>query len=138
MATKPVEIEILLKDRLDAAIGALNVQLAALKEAGKGANPDLDQSGNIADIERVEAKIKELKAQLETLDATAKGTQTVPPGAPEAVKQYNGLHMSIQQIAREMPSLAMGPQMFFLARPSPTTCPSSPTSWPGHGKSTRP
>ena len=143
MATKPVEIEILLKDRLsagldamqrkldammaastsaservrllDAAIGALNVQLAALKEAGKGANPDLDQSGNIADIERVEAKIKELKAQLETLDATAKGTQTVPPGAPEAVKQYNGLHMSIQQIAREMPSLAMGPQMFFLA-----------------------
>lgn len=143
MATKPVEIEILLKDRLsagldamqrkldammaastsaservrllDAAIGALNVQLAALKEAGKGANPDLDQSGNIADIERVEAKIKELRAQLETLDATAKGTQTVPPGAPEAVKQYNGLHMSIQQIAREMPSLAMGPQMFFLA-----------------------
>ena len=143
MATKPVEIEILLKDRLsagldamqrkldammaastsaservrllDAAIGALNVQLAALKEAGKGANPDLDQSGNIADIERVEAKIKELRAQLETLDATAKGTQTVPPGAPEAVKQYNGLHMSIQQIAREMPSLAMGSQMFFLA-----------------------
>lgn len=143
MATKPVEIEILLKDRLsagldamqrkldammaastsaservrllDAAIGALNVQLAALKEAGKGANPDLDQSENLAAIGQVEAKIKELRTQLETLDATAKGTQTVPPGAPEAVKQYNGLHMSIQQIAREMPSLAMGPQMFFLA-----------------------
>ena len=143
MATKPVEIEILLKDRLsagldamqrkldalmagatssaervhllDAAIGALNVQLTALKEAGKGANPDLDQSGNIAAIEKVEAKIKELQTQLNTLNETAKGTQTVPPDAGQAVKQYNGLHMSIQQIAREMPSLAMGPQMFFLA-----------------------
>lgn len=143
MATKPVEIEILLKDRLsggldamqrkldalmagatssaervrllETAIGALNVQLATLKEAGEAANPDLDQSGNIAAIEKVEAKIKELQTQLNTLDETAKGTQTVPPDAGQAVKQYNGLHMSIQQIAREMPSLAMGPQMFFLA-----------------------
>ena len=143
MATKPVEIEILLKDRLsggldamqrkldalmagatssaervrllETAIGALNVQLAALKEAGEAANPDLDQSGNIAAIEKVEAKIKELQTQLNTLNETAKGTQTVPPDAGQAVKQYNGLHMSIQQIAREMPSLAMGPQMFFLA-----------------------
>ena len=140
---KPVEIEILLKDRLsggldamqrkldammaratsaservrllDAAIGALSVQLTALKEAGEGANPDLDQRGNIAAIEKVEAKIKELQTQLNTLNETAKGTQTVPPDAGQAVKQYNGLHMSIQQIAREMPSLAMGPQMFFLA-----------------------
>lgn len=143
MATKPVEIEILLKDRLsggldamqrkldalmagatssaervrllETAIGALNVQLAAMKEAGEAANPDLDQSGNIAAIEKVEAKIKELQTQLNTLNETAKGTQTVPPDAGQAVKQYNGLHMSIQQIAREMPSLAMGPQMFFLA-----------------------
>ena len=143
MATKPVEIEILLKDRLSAgldamqrkldammagatgaservrlletAIGALNVQLAALKEAGEAANPDLDQSGNLAAIEKVEAKIKELQTQLNTLNETAKGTQTVPPDTGQAVKQYNGLHMSIQQIAREMPSLAMGPQMFFLA-----------------------
>lgn len=30
-------------------------------------------------------------------------------------KKFNGLSMSIQQVARELPSLAMGPQMFFLA-----------------------
>ena len=30
-------------------------------------------------------------------------------------KQFNGLNSSLQQIVRELPSLAMGPQMFFLA-----------------------
>lgn len=143
MATKPVEIEILLKDRfstglegmqrnldmlmdkatstvervriLDTAIGALNVQLAAMKKAGEEANPDLDQSKNIAAIEQVEAKINELQTQLKALDETAENTDTIPRGTEQAVKQYNGLHASIQQIAREMPSLAMGPQMFFLA-----------------------
>lgn len=35
--------------------------------------------------------------------------------AGAAGKQFNGLNFSIQQIARELPSLAMGPQMFFLA-----------------------
>lgn len=143
MATKPVEIEILLKDRfstglegmqsnldmlmdkatstaervriLDTAIGALNVQLAAMKKAGEEANPDLDQSKNIAAIEQVEAKIKELQTQLKALDETAENTDTIPRDTEQVIKQYNGLNMSIQQIAREMPSLAMGPQMFFLA-----------------------
>lgn len=143
MGTKPIEIEILLKDRfstglegmqrnldmlmdkatsttermriLDTAIGALNVQLAAMKKAGEEANPDLDQSKNIAAIDQVEAKINELQTQLKALDETAENTDTIPRGTEQAIKQYNGLHMSIQQIAREMPSLAMGPQMFFLA-----------------------
>lgn len=100
---------------LDTAIGALNVQLAAMKKAGEEANPDLDQSKNIAAIDQVEAKINELQTQLKALDETAENTDTIPRGTEQAIKQYNGLHMSIQQIAREMPSLAMGPQMFFLA-----------------------
>lgn len=100
---------------LDTAIGALNVQLSAMKKAGEEANPDLDQSKNIAAIEQVEAKIKDLQNQLRALDETAENTDTIPRGTEQAIKQYNGLHMSIQQIAREMPSLAMGPQMFFLA-----------------------
>ena len=35
--------------------------------------------------------------------------------APAVQRTYNGLNMSIQQMARELPSLAMGPQMFFMA-----------------------
>ena len=140
---KPIEIEILLKDRLsagldamqrkldnmmdgatsasqrvhllNAAIGALNVQLTALKKAGKSASPDLDQRKNIESIEKVEAKIKELQTLLESLDATAEGTQTIPSGTTQAVKQYNGLNVSVQQIVRELPSATMGLNMFFLA-----------------------
>lgn len=35
--------------------------------------------------------------------------------AGAATKQFNGLNFSLQQIVRELPSLAMGPQMFFMA-----------------------
>lgn len=52
---------------------------------------------------------------MKALDETAENTDTIPRGTEQVIKQYNGLNMSIQQIAREMPSLAMGPQMFFLA-----------------------
>lgn len=138
---KPVEIEILLKDHLSsgldimlrkmdgmlakangaaeqtqilsAAVKALNAQLTALKSADAGI--DLNQQENIVYIDRLQEKIKELEAQLVHLGETGEQTQVVPPGLPQAQKQYNGLHTSIQQIAREMPALAMGPQMFFLA-----------------------
>lgn len=137
---KPVEIEILLKDRmsggLDAvqrkldglmaqasgtserisvlrtAIGALTLQLEALEKAG---TPDLDQTQNIARAEQLRQKIGELQIQLQQLEDVSQNTEIIPSGMEKARSAYNGLHMSIQQIAREMPSLAMGPQMFFLA-----------------------
>lgn len=137
---KPVEIEILLKDgmsgqldkmqqKLDAllsktgsaadkagilrtAIAGLGAQLEMLEKSGI---PDLDQDGNIAAAEALRQKIAELQAQLKQLGETGGGTNIMPPGIPQATKQFNGLHMSIQQMARELPSLAMGPQMFFLA-----------------------
>ena len=49
------------------------------------------------------------------LQAESETVQVTPSDMPNAQRQFNGLHNSIQQIAREMPSLAMGPQMFFLA-----------------------
>ena len=38
-----------------------------------------------------------------------------PGDIAATTQQYNGLNVSIQQMARELPSLAMGPQMFFMA-----------------------
>ena len=90
-------------------------QMEELRRAGQNASPNLDQRENIAGIEVLQKQIAELEAQLKHLDATAESTQTIPPELPAAKQQFNGLHMSIQQVAREMPSLAMGPQMFFLA-----------------------
>ena len=147
MAMKPVEVEILMKDRLSGAldkagrkvdelkgkataassemdsqaqrlrtaIAGLTEQMEELRGVGQNASPNLDQSENMAGIEALEKQIAELESRLKQLDATAEATQTVPPELPAAKQQFNGLHMSIQQMAREMPSLAMGPQMFFLA-----------------------
>ena len=144
---KPVEIEIIMKDRLSGgldkagrkvdelkgktasanaeldkqaqklrdSIALLETQMEELRRAGQNASPNLDQRENIAGIEVLQKQIAELEAQLKHLDATAESTQTIPPELPAAKQQFNGLHMSIQQMAREMPSLAMGPQMFFLA-----------------------
>lgn len=144
---KPVEIEIIMKDRLSGgldkagrkvdelkgktasanaeldkqaqklrdSIALLENQMEELRRAGQNASPNLDQRENIAGIEVLQKQIAELEAQLKHLDATAESTQTIPPELPAARQQFNGLHMSIQQMAREMPSLAMGPQMFFLA-----------------------
>ena len=140
---KPVEIEILLKDRvsaglelmqrkleglmakaqgsgdrvriLEAAIGALTTRLEAMRKAGEAAGSSIDQGKNIEAVNAIEAKIKELREQLRQLDETAENTSTVPAGAGQATRQYNGLHMSVQQIARELPAATMGLNMFFLA-----------------------
>ena len=96
-------------------ISLLESQMEELRLAGQNASPDLDQSQNIAKIEALQNQIKELEAQLKRLEQVSENTQVEPPGMPQAKQQFNGLHMSIQQMAREMPSLAMGPQMFFMA-----------------------
>lgn len=96
-------------------IALLESQMEELRLAGQNASPDLDQSRNIAKIEALQNQIRELEVQLKQLENISENTQVVPPDMPQAKQQFNGLHMSIQQIAREMPSLAMGPQMFFLA-----------------------
>lgn len=140
--SKPVEIEFLLKNRTKSGMaevesGLDSVQqdasktqavIATLREEMQrlqqqvAAMPTLDQSNNIAMIEALQAKIGELESDLSRISKTAKSasastknTTLVPKDAAKAQSTFNGLNMSIQQIAREMPSLAMGPQMFFLA-----------------------
>lgn len=79
-------------------------------------NPaDLDQTENIAQIEALQKKVEELKLHIKQLEEVSENTQVLPPSMPMAKRQFDGLHFSIQQMAREMPTLAMGPQMFFLA-----------------------
>lgn len=79
-------------------------------------NPaNLDQTENIAQIDALQKKVEELKLHIKQLEEVSEDTQIVPPSMPVAKRQFDGLHFSIQQMAREMPTLAMGPQMFFLA-----------------------
>lgn len=140
--SEPVEIEFLLKNRTKSGMaevesGLDSVQqdasktqavIATLREEMQrlqqqvASMPTLDQSNNIAMIEALQAKIEELESDIARISKTAKSASTstknttlVPKDAAKAQSTFNGLNMSIQQIAREIPSLAMGPQMFFLA-----------------------
>ena len=127
--SKPVEIEFLMKDKLtpgmDKAerealelrntVRLLEAELERLRLAGETAAPNLDQSANIAQIHALEKQLEELRGKLKLLQEESESVQVTPADVPNAQRQFNGLHNSIQQMAREMPSLAMGPQMFFLA-----------------------
>lgn len=128
LAMKPVEIEFLVKNNTrqglsgvsggidavdkDAAqargrIQALKDEIVRLQKV-IAQTPEMDQTENIRQIEA-------LQRQLQALQATTKRTDLVPASAPAAVRSYNSLHMAIQQIIRESPSLAMGLQLYFLA-----------------------
>lgn len=96
-------------------IAMLESKLEDLRLAGEVASPDLDQTENIANINALERQIEGLKTELKELQAVAGQVEVVPPSVEPAQRKFNGLHNSIQQMAREMPSLAMGPQTFFLA-----------------------
>ena len=100
---------------LRSSIAILEQGLNELRMVGETASPDLNQTENISQIEALEKHIKELEAELKRLQAVSEKIDVVPPELPNAEKRFNGLHNSIQQMAREMPSLAMGPQMFFMA-----------------------
>ena len=126
---KPVEVEFLMKDGLtpgmDKAerealelrntVRVLEAELERLRLAGETAAPNLDQSANITQIHALEKQLEELRGKLRQLQEESESVQVTPADVPNAQRQFNGLHNSIQQMAREMPSLAMGPQMFFLA-----------------------
>ena len=77
---------------------------------------------DILTIEQLEKKLKELQVsliELENQKENISKTPIIPPTMGQQVdvtkQSISGLSFSVQQIARELPSLAMGPQMFFLA-----------------------
>lgn len=127
--SKPVEVEFLMKDNLTPGMNKaerealelrntvrlLEAELERLRLAGETAAPNLDQSANIAQIHALEKQLEELRGKLKLLQEESESVQVTPADVPNAQRQFNGLHNSIQQMAREMPSLAMGPQMFFMA-----------------------
>lgn len=125
---RPVEIEFLVKDstkagaqRVSASIdretmkvlGRMNSIQAKIDKLRNSNSNTLDQSKNIAQIKKLEDQLEKLQAKLGKLSATSIGPS--PDKIAQTTRQYNGLNTSIQQIARELPSLAMGPQMFFMA-----------------------
>lgn len=131
---EPVRLEILLDDKTlkgmrsvegnlsgiglyaKQVIAQLEQELATLQERFKqamatGTNTD----AQMADIQALQGVIRQLKAELQGLEEQKKKTGSIPLMGDDPAPKLNNVRMSMQQIARELPSLAMGPQMFFLA-----------------------
>ena len=87
-------------------------QLEANKQAGK------NYTQEAANIQALPGQINGLKAGLKDLQKTKEETaktQTIDIDTEAVTRKTNNLKIQFSQVARELPSLAMGPQMFILA-----------------------
>lgn len=131
---EPVRLEILLDDKTlkglrsvegnlgnmsqfaKLVIAQLEQELATLQERFKqamaaGTNTD----AQMADIQALQGVVRQLKTELQGLEEQKKKTGSTPLMGDDPAPKLNNVRMSMQQIARELPTLAIGPQMFFLA-----------------------
>lgn len=131
---EPVRLEILLDDKtlkglrsVEGSLGnmsqfaklviaQLEQELATLQERFRqamaaGTNTD----AQMADIQALQGVVRQLKTELQGLEEQKKKTGSTPLVKDNPAPKLNNVRISLQQIARELPSLAMGPQMFFLA-----------------------
>lgn len=127
---KPVEIEFLIQDHTGtgarkvaasinrevvSTVGKMDSIHKKIDKLRESSANSLDQTKNIAEIAKLEKQLDKLQSKLKQASVAGKDVLPKPEVISQATRQYNGLNMSIQQIARELPSLAMGPQMFFMA-----------------------
>ncbi len=133
----PVELEIFMKDLTKAGLQSVgkNVddvenqtqklidalkqvraeqikQLEANKQAGK------NYTQEAANVQALTGQINGLKAGLKDLQKTKEDVAKTPSidiDTEAVTRKTNNLKMQFSQVARELPSLAMGPQMFILA-----------------------
>lgn len=133
----PVELEIFMKDLTKAGLQSVgkNVDdvenqtlqlISALKqviaeqkhqlEVNKAAGISYTQEA--ANIQALTGQVRGLEAGLKSLKKTkeeAAKTPSIDIDTEAVTRKTNNLKMQFSQVARELPSLAMGPQMFILA-----------------------
>ena len=90
-------------------IGSLRQK--SLESAATGVvNPE-----DTAKIKALEAQVRSLTETLMKYEVAKQESNDTPIMRYDPAPKLNNVKMSMQQIARELPALAMGPQMFFLA-----------------------
>lgn len=131
---EPVRLEILLDDKTLKGMRSVEGNLSGIGLYAKQVIAQLEQEllelqkqyrnamaagtntdAQMADIQALQGVIRQLKAELQGLKEQKKKTGSTPLMGDDPAPKLNNVRMSMQQIARELPSLAMGPQMFFLA-----------------------
>ena len=130
---EPVRLEILLDDKTLKGMRSVEGNLSGIGLYAKQVIAQLEQEllelqkqyrnamaagtntdAQMADIQALQGVIRQLKAELQGLEEQKKKTGSTPLMGDDPAPKLNNVRMSMQQIARELPSLAMGPQMFFL------------------------
>lgn len=131
---EPVRLEILLDDKTLKGMRSVEGNLSGIGLYAKQVIAQLEQEllelqkqyrnamaagtntdAQMADIQALQGVIRQLKAELQGLEEQKKKTGSTPLMGDDPAPKLNNVRMSMQQIARELPSLAMGPQMFFFA-----------------------
>ena len=130
----PIKLEIFMKDLTRAGLQSVgkNVAdvenqtlqlIAALKEVRAEQIKQLEankQAGaayakEVANVQALTGQINGLKSGLKDLQKTKEETaksQAIDIDTDTVTRKTNNLKIQFQQVARELPSLAMGPQMF--------------------------
>lgn len=131
---QPIKLEIFLDDKTLAGMKSVEGNVANMeavtklmiehlkqelkdleKEYSKLQKQGLAGDREMADIQALQGAIGGLKDQLKELQKVKQQTNETPLMGEDPAPKLNSVKSSMQQIARELPSLAMGPQMFFLA-----------------------
>ena len=131
---KPVRLEILIDDKTlqglnsvkgnlgsmeqfyKQAIGQLKSELTDLQQKLKAAlSEGINTDKQAAEIQALTGVVNQLTDELEKLKQAKKQNNATPIIGDDPAPKMNNLKMSMAQIARELPAITMGPQMFFLA-----------------------
>lgn len=131
---EPVKLEILLDDKTlkgmrsvegnlndmgkytQSVIAQLESQLKELQNQFKQAmSSGTNTNAQMAEIQALAGVVEQLKAELKELEAQKKKTNATPILGDDPAPKLNNVKMSMAQIARELPAIAIGPEMFFLA-----------------------
>ena len=96
-------------EHLQGELKQLERQYKQLQKQGLAGDREL------ADIQALKGVISGLKDEIKAYEAAKKQAGETPLVAHDPAPKLNQVRMTMAQIARELPSLALGPQMFFLA-----------------------
>ena len=96
-------------ERLQGELKQLERQYRQLQKQGLAGDREL------ADIQALKGVIGGLKDEIKAYEAAKRQAGETPLVAHDPAPKLNQVRMTMAQIAWELPSLAMGPQMFFLA-----------------------
>lgn len=133
----PVELEIFMKDLTKAGLQSVGknvddvesqtlqliealkqVRAEQIKQLEENKQAGKSYTQEAANVQALTGQINGLKAGLKDLQKTkeeAAKTPSIDIDTESVTRKTNNLRLQFSQVARELPSLAMGPQMFILA-----------------------